>query len=138
MASKSADTVHWSFWLIGAVALIWNVMGCVNLFMQMSPEMLATMPESHRQIAESRPVWAIVGFAVSVVGGVLGALLLLLRQPAAFYLFVASLLGTIVTMVHAIGFSGAATMFGPFEMFLGLFMPLVVAALLVWYSKRVI
>lgn len=135
MGSKS---VHWSFWIIGAVALIWNVMGCMNLFMQMSPEMLAAMPESHRQIAETRPVWATVAFAVSVVGGALGGLLLLLRKSTAYYLFIASLLGTILTMVHAIGFSGAVEKFSTFELFLGIFMPLVVAALLVWYSKRAV
>jgi len=31
--------VHWSFRVIGAVALIWNAMGVMNYFGQMNAEM---------------------------------------------------------------------------------------------------
>jgi hypothetical protein len=39
MNNENAGPVHWSFWAIGAVALIWNVMGKINFFAQMNTEM---------------------------------------------------------------------------------------------------
>ena len=45
MNDESVGGVHWSFWAIGAVALIWNVMGTINFFMQMDPDMLAAYRE---------------------------------------------------------------------------------------------
>ncbi len=134
MNDETIGGVHWSFWAIGAVALIWNVMGVINFLVQMNADALASFPESHRAIIEGRPAWATGGFAIGVFGGALGSLLLLLRKPAAFYLFIASLLGVIVTMIHTIGMAGSL---GPFEISMMILMPLVVAALLIWYSKWV-
>ncbi len=136
MNKQTVSRVHWSFWIIGAVALIWNVMGVMNFFMQMNADAIAAMPETHRAIIESRPAWATGGFAVAVFGGALGCLLLLFRKSAAFYLFIASLLGVIVTMVHTLDVAVSTIDFGPFEIFMMILSPVVVAALLIWYSKR--
>ena len=38
MNDKTIGGVHWNFWLIDAVALIWNLMGVMNLFMQMNAD----------------------------------------------------------------------------------------------------
>jgi hypothetical protein len=132
MNDQSKAAVHWSFWTISVVALLWNVMGCMNFIMQMNADVVQSMPETHRGIIEGRPLWATAGFAIAVFGGALGCLLLLLRKSAAYYLFIASLLGTIVTIVHTLGLT---IEFSPFEMLLMIVMPLVVAALLTWYSK---
>lgn len=133
MNDKSVGGVHWSFWLIGAVALIWNGLGVVNFFVQMNPDMLAAYRESERAIVEGRPAWATAAFAIAVFGGALGCLLLLLRKPAAFYLFIGSLLGVIVTMIHTLGIGAD---FGLGEILGIILMPLVVAAFLIWYSKQ--
>ena len=87
MKDESVGGVHWSFWIIGAVALIWNVMGFINFFGQMNADALAAMPKAQRAIIEGRPAWATGAFAIAVFGGALGCLLLLLRKSAA-YLFV--------------------------------------------------
>jgi hypothetical protein len=135
MNDESASRIHWSFWVIGAVALIWNVAGVVNYFVQMDPDALAAYRESERAIVESRPAWATGAFAVGVFGGALGCLLLLLRKSAAYYLFIASLLGVIVTMLHSLGIFGPAIDFSLFEIFGIVLMPLAMAAFLIWYSK---
>lgn len=137
MNSESVGSVHWSFWVIGAVALIWNVMGGINFFAQMNAEMVTSMPETHRAITETRPAWATGAFAVAVFGGALGCLLLLLKKPSASYLFIASLLGVTVTMIHTLGVVSSTDGFTPFEIVMMVVMPLVVAAFLIWYSKRV-
>jgi hypothetical protein len=136
MNDKTVGGVHRSFWAIGAVALIWNVMGVINFSVQMNADALASFPETHRAIIEGRPAWATGGFALAVFGGALGCLLLLLRKSAAFYLFIASLLGVIVTMTHTLGIASSTIDFSPFEILMMILMPLVVAAFLIWYSKQ--
>ncbi len=131
MNKNNMGGIHWSFWAIGAVALIWNVMGCINFFMQMNQEALADYPEAARLLVEGRPGWATGAFAIAVFGGVLGCLLLLLRKSAAYYLFIASLVGVIVTNIHTFGITAST------EIWMGSLMSLVVAAFLIWYSKQV-
>ena len=135
MNDETIGRVHWSFWAIGAVTLVWNVIGVINFFMQMNADALASFPESHRAIVESRPAWATGAFAIAVFGGALGCLLLLLRKSAAYYLFIASLLGVIVQLIHTLGIAGSAFGFSPFDISMTIVMPLVVAAFLIWYSK---
>lgn len=134
MNDESTRVVHWSFWVIAVVAFVWNAMGVMNYLMQMSTDSLSTFAESHRAIIEGRPAWATGGFAIGVFAGTLGCLLLLLRKSAAFYLFVVSLFGVIVTIVHTFNVVGSVD-YSPFEIMMMLVMPLVVAAFLIWYSK---
>lgn len=133
MNDETVSGVHWSFWAIGAVALIWNVMGVINFFMQMNADALAAMPESYRAIIEVRPAWATGAFAIAVFGGAFGCLLLLLRNSAAYYLFIASLLGAIVQIPPYLGMTGSTI---GVSAFLGVGAFLVVAAFLIWYSKQ--
>ncbi len=135
MNDEKVAGVHWSFWAIGAVALIWNVMGVMNFIVQMNADMVAKMPETHRAIIEVRPAWGTGAFAIAVFGGALGCILLLLRKSASHYLFIASLLGVIVAMTPHLDMIGS-TINDPFEIVMMILMPLVVAAFLVWYSKQ--
>lgn len=136
MIDETVSKVHWSFWVIGAFALIWNVLASVNYLMQMDAGVVAVLPDSHRAIIESRPAWATGGFAVAAFGGAIGGLLLLLRKPAAYYLFVASLLGAIVTMIHTIRIARSTIEFSLAEIVIMILMPIVVAAFLLWYSMQ--
>jgi hypothetical protein len=117
------------------VTLIWNGMGVMNYFMQMNADLIASFPESHRAIIESRPAWVTGGFAVAVFGGTLGCILLLLKKSVVYYVFIVSLLGVMVTMSHALGISRSIFDFSLFEMFMMILMPMVVAVFLIWYSK---
>ena len=133
MNKEKVGGVHWSFWAIGAVALIWNILGVINFFVQMNADALTAYRESERAIVEGRPAWATGAFAIAVFGGALGCLLLLLRKSAAYYLFIVSLLGVIVTMAHTLG---VGIDFGLGEIVGIILMPLGVAAFLIWYSKQ--
>jgi hypothetical protein len=131
MNDENVGGVHWSFWLISVVALIFNAMGVINYFVQMNADSLASFPEVYRPIIEGRPAWATSAFAIAVFGGSLGCLLLLLRKSAAFYVFILSLLGVIVSMIHIFGVAGLSSI----EVWIGVMMQLVVTAFLIWYSK---
>ena len=125
--------VHWSFWAIGVVALIWNSMTLINFLVQMNPDMVAAYRDSERAIIQGRPVWATGAFAIAAFGGALGSILLLLRKSAAYRLFIASLLGVIVTIAHTLGIG---IDFGAGEILGIILMPVVVASFLLWYSKQ--
>lgn len=138
MSDKTVGGMHWSFWAIGAVALIWNVMGIVNLLWQMNSGNLAAMPELHRAIVESRPSWATAAFALAVLGGAVGCLLLLFRKKAASSVLIASFVGMVVHMFSYFGITNSAVSFGPSDIILIVVMPIAVAAFLIWYAKRAV
>jgi len=133
MNDTNAGGIHWSFWVISALMLIWNIMGCINFFMQMNPEMVNSYRETEQAIISGRPAWATVAFAVAVFGGALGCFLLMLKKSVSFYLFIASLLGVVVTMIHTLS---AGIEFGTGEILAIILMPLVVAAFLVWLYRE--
>ena len=137
MNTDNKITLSMSFWIITIVMLIWSVMGSVNLFWQlsMSADVLASFPETHRAIIIDRPLWATAGFAVGVLGGALGCILLMLKKSAARIVFIASLLGIIVTMVHTINVASSVIGFTPIEIFMMIVLPVLVAAFLIWYAS---
>ena len=135
MNDQTGAGVHWIFWAISAIALIWNVLGGVNFFMQLDANIVSAMPETHRAIIIGRPMWATAGFAVIVFGGALGCLLLLLRKSAAYYVFIVSLLGGVVTMIHTVNIARSTIGFNTSEIVVMILMPLVVAVFLLWYTK---
>ena len=133
LVADPQEPAHWSFWIIGAIALTWNLLGCINFFLQMDPEMIAHYRPSEQAIIAARPLWATAGFAAGVFGGAIGSLLLLLRSRFAFHLFVLSLLGVIGATVHTLG---AGVSFNEGEVLGIIVAPIGFAAFLVWYARR--
>lgn len=132
MEDTTDNKIHWSFWAISIFMLIWNVMGCINFIVQMNPDMVASYRDTEQAIIQGRPAWATAAFAIAVLGGALGCLLLILKKSVAFYLFVASLLGVVVTMIHTLG---VGINFSTAELIGVIYMPVAVAVFLIWYSK---
>ncbi|MFK7901715.1 MAG: hypothetical protein AB8B49_02630, partial [Nitratireductor sp.] len=90
--------LHWSFWLICILGLIWNAMGFMNFFMQLSPEGITQMPASHQAIAKARPDWVSASFGISVIAGALGCLAMLFKKRIALLLLSLSFIATVVTI----------------------------------------
>jgi hypothetical protein len=131
MNESGVKKIHWSFWVVTISMLIWNIMGCVNFFVQMNPEMISSYRENEQAIIQGRPLWATMGFAVAVFGGAIGCVILLLNKSTAVYLFIASLLGVLLATAHTLG---VGIEFGPGEIFGIVLMPTIVAVFLIWYS----
>jgi len=93
----------------------------MNFLSQMNAETVAARPESYRAIVEARPAWATAAFAIAVFGGALGGVLLLVRRSAAYYVFIASLLGAVGAQIPVLGVADF-----PFEAMIGGLMQLVV------------
>jgi hypothetical protein len=83
------ESTPWHLWLIGVVALVWSAMGAMDYVMTQTRNeayMSAFTPEQ-LSFFYGIPAWAI-----AVWGGVLGALLLLIRRRHAVWVFLASLI----------------------------------------------
>ena len=132
MNDRVARPVHWSFWVIGAAGLVFNLLGCMNYISQMNSELVASMSDVYRAIVESRPAWGTGAFAIAVFGGALGGLLLLLRKSIAVYMFIASLVGAVIAQLPFVGMADF-----PVEAWIGSLRQLVVGAFFIWYSKEV-
>jgi len=135
MNTAAAIKIHWSFWLLSAFALLWNLGGSINYFMQTNLEFVSTLPETHKAIIIGRPLWATAGFALGVFGGSLGAILLLFKKYLAFYLFIASLGGILLTMIHTVKVVNSTGLFNMSEIFVMVVLPVLTATFLIWYAN---
>ncbi len=123
----SESKIHWSFWVICVLGLIWNAMSCMNFIMQFDSEMLSNYPTEARKLVESRPVWSTVAFAVAVFGGLVGDVLLILKRKLAFYIFVIAVLGVVTTNIHTLQISSSA------NILVGSGMSLMIGLFFIWY-----
>ncbi len=126
-----------SFWIIGIVALVWNLMGVFQYISQayMTNETLAALSEAERALYENVPAWVTAVFAIAVFGGALGCLLLLLRKKMATTVFIISFIAILVQTTYNLFMSRASEVYGPG----GLIMPiiiLIIGLFLIWYSKK--
>lgn len=131
---ENDNKIHWAFWVITLLGLLWNAAGIFNYMMQMKPDLVANMPDAHRMIIEGRPAWATAGFAVGVFAGAAGCLLLLLRKPLAGMAFMLSLMGIFVTMIHTLNVAlsgGALSVSVIFHMIL---LPILVANFFIGFT----
>lgn len=138
MGNESPANLHWSFWVVCIIGLVWNVGGAVNYLMQTNMEFVSSMPATHQAIIVGRPIWATAGFAIGVFGGALGCILLLLRWRSSIKIFLISLIGIIVTMVHTIDVAASDIEFSIIEIIVMVIFPLVVALALALYAKYAI
>ena len=90
-------------WIVGIVALLWNSFGCYDYLMTrmrdadyikaMKPDLV---PDTVFTWTDSFPIWASAGWGLGVWMGLLGAVLLLMRNRWAIPAFALSLLGAVV------------------------------------------
>ncbi|MCJ7558597.1 MAG: hypothetical protein MUP90_17010 [Gammaproteobacteria bacterium] len=109
MSEPSINTVPRSFWVIGGIALVWNLLGLMAYLMQVTIDeaTLAAMPTAERAVYESMPTWAVSAFAIAVNAGVLASLLLLLRRTWAVPVFIVSLVAVVIQDAGALFVAGA-------------------------------
>ena len=119
--------IHWSFWLICVLGLIWNAMSCMNFVMQFDSEMLSNYPDEARKLVETRPAWSTVAFAVAVFGGLVGDVLLILKRKLALYVFSLSVLGVLLTNIHTLQISTSP------NILVGSGMSLAIGLFFIWY-----
>ena len=139
MTEFITDKPPTSFWIFSGAALVWNLVGLVFYYGQvtMSPETAASLTAEQQEFFASTPTWATSAHAIAVTFGVLGSLLLLFRKSWAVPAFVISLVGIIVQDVHAFIISDALEVFGGANALILPSVVLVIGVALVGYSLSV-
>jgi hypothetical protein len=102
--SDATRTVRtpWHLWVVGVIALLWNAIGAFDYVMTETKNAVYMSAFTPEQLAffYGFPAWVVAAWAIAVWGGVLGALLLLLRRRLAVWVFLASLVAMVVTTFH--------------------------------------
>lgn len=126
----------WHLWVVGILALLWNAFGAFDYLMtqtenegymgQFTPEQL--------DYFYGLPAWVVAFWALAVWGGVLGALLLLLKKRLAAPVLLVSLVSMIVTSIHNFLLSEGLDVMGTVGVVFSAV--IFVVALLLWLYAR--
>jgi hypothetical protein len=124
----------WYLWAIGLLALLWNGFGVIlwagTSFMP--DTFLKDLPVAHREYVSGLPLWSTITWGLGVLGGTVGAILLLLRHPLAVPAFGLSLVGAVTnTMVYVTN----PPPDGFFNLSLTVFI-IGVAVVQLWFARR--
>ena len=125
----------WHLWLIGIFGVLWSSMGVVSFVLtQMNVEaVMSRYPPEQREYFTSFPLWADAAWAVGVFAGLIGCVLLLLKNRRAFPVLLTSLIGTAVSSLGALVFHGGMQVMRGGD--LGLIgLPVGIAAFLAYYA----
>jgi hypothetical protein len=90
------------WFIIGAAAsLLFMGLGCISYLMHVFANP-ATMPLDQRAAYEAEPAWVTGAYAVAVLGGLLGAILLIVRRRAAEWTLLLSLIAVLIWLAGLI------------------------------------
>lgn len=133
--TKSTIKPTTAFWIIGVLALLWNLMGVMAYLGQayITDEALSLLSNPEQQYYKNVASWATAAYATAVYGGFLGCVTLLLRRKIATTLFVISLLGVLVQATYNF-FIQEYMAVEPIQMGMSILI-IALAIFLVWYAK---
>jgi len=105
---------RWHFWVVAIIALLWNAMGAMDYLMTQTKneEYMSNFTQQQLDFFYGLPVWVESAWAIAVWGGVLGAILLLLRKAIAVPVFLVSLIAMVITTIHNYALSNGLEVIG--------------------------
>lgn len=137
MATTTETRAPAHLWVIGALSLLWNCFGCLDYTMTnlKNASWLAKMSADQLAYMNSLPGWLTAFWAIGVWGGLVGSILLLMRNRYAVMAFGVSLVGAVVGIGYQLFLTKmpASMKQGPMA-----FMPwviIIIAAALYWYAS---
>ena len=103
---------------------------------QMNVEaVMSRFPPQQREYFESFPLWAVAFWAIGVVGGVIGCLLLLLKNRLAFHVLLVSVIGAIVSTLGGLFLLGGMEVMRETGALGVTLLPIIFAAFLAYYAR---
>ena len=96
-----------TYWIVGAIALLWNLAGVANFVFQVffTDAMVALMSPEQKDLILSNPWWMKLVFGIATILGLVGSIGLLMRKKWA----VPALLVSLIAVVIQMGYSSFAT-----------------------------
>jgi len=125
------------FWIIGVVALLWNLAGVSQFFAQaMNAETWrANFTPELLEIMDNLPLWYIVVFAVAVFASTLASVMLLVRRKLAVPLYLVGLIAVIIQSSFNLFVNEAKQYYGAVEITMTILLP-IFSAFLYFYVRR--
>ena len=125
------------FWIIGIIALLWNVMGVYNYVIQayQTEAYTSILNEAQLALMKSMPSWNTALFAIAVFSGLIGPFILLMRKKLAVSLFLISFVTATINQLYWLFGTDAIEVFSDSMPYLMPIIVIVFCAFLVWYSK---
>ena len=113
--SENSNKPNPLFWIVGVIALVWNLLGVFAYIMQayQTDSFKAMYEPEQLEIITNMPAWATAAFGIAVFGGALGSLVLLLRKKLANMLFMLSFIGIIVQFIYNFFIANSMEVYGP-------------------------
>lgn len=92
----------WHLWVVGIVALLWNAVGAMDYLMTQTrnEKYMSQFTPEQLEYFYGFPAWVVAAWAIAVWGGVLGAILLLMRKSLAAPVFLMSLIAMVLTTIY--------------------------------------
>ena len=99
---KPAISTPWHMWVLGVLLLLWNGLAAVDYVMTVIrfEPYLACHPEEVLAYLYNAPLWMYVVWGLSMVGGLVATILLLLRRRAAVPVYLIAWLGSVIAVAY--------------------------------------
>jgi hypothetical protein len=125
-----------TFWIIGVIALLWNLMGLMAYYgdMTISQDALSNMSEDWQQMYLTQPIWVKIAYGLATIGGTLGAIGLLMRKKWAVPVFLISLIGIVIQVSYNLFGTKLMEIASSSELMLPIMIVLI--ALFLWYYAK--
>lgn len=105
MATTAQDRTPVHLWIVGAVSLLYSCFGAYDYLMShmrnlqyIASSMPGVDPNAALAWMDAFPMYAKIGWGLGVWGGLLGAILLLMRSRYAVWAFAVSMLGIVLSL----------------------------------------
>jgi hypothetical protein len=136
-AESTVTPTPWHLWFIGVLAVLWSSVGCLDYFMTetKNEEYLSGFEPELLEYFYSFPTWMIALWAVAVWGGLLGAIVLLLRKRQATPILIASTSAMLITTVRNYGFSDGMKFMGDTTSLVLTGLIVVIGVALIFYAR---
>ena len=137
--TNTASKPNVGFWIIGVVALLWNLLGVDGFIGQamMSDRFKTMYTEEQLEVINNLPSWYIVIFGIAVIASALACIMMLMKKKIAVQLFQLGLLAVLIQTTFNLFVNEGRYAYGPFEYSMLVLIP-AVAVLLLLYSKSVL
>ena len=91
-----------NYWIIGAVAFIWYLVGIIVLFREnIVPEFVINeIADVQLDFINDKPVWIIFAYGLYAIFGLLGSITLLAQRKIAYFLFLISFIASMIRLAY--------------------------------------
>ncbi len=134
--STNQTKVPITYWIVGAIGLLWNLAGIANFTYQVffTDSMVALMSPEQKELILSNPTWMKIVFGVATILGLAGSIGLLMRKKWAITALLVSFIAVVIQMGYSSFATDALKVMDQSPVFPA--MIVIFSAILWWYSKR--